>query len=547
MRIQSMVILLMSIISLLLPVSAGQAADSLLFSLQAPYFLGKSRSSISPGEQVQVLFSVENRNSEPVEFPACISLPPGWIALSYDNWQLSSQEQHFQLRRTVKLAEGFDLWFDLLTLRAPSDLQPGSYPVNVTAGNKSKTIFVKVAERAAAISGGNISLQSIVFPLDKDGRQDGRLEANILVLRDRQQDYYKNLIAGKGVSNQEKEAVHPLAFMALDVSNPAGEQKLVTINVNLVDAKNGKTMAGLFTPGATGEDLNAGSIDSNFEGVNALLALNGEQKQRLLLPIYADERLITGGEYLLQVRLEDGINSALSKSAPLKIIKQDTRAAVTVAVALMALTVALLSSIRRFRRILAGMKTAWLVSVALFGAVAFAAVNIPSTLLGDIFQVLLGPFSVLVSGLFNGVLLYMIIVSLVVLIPRPGVVALMLLVRLLLGALAFGRFTPVSLLACGIHALLLETFLQYGGVYRMLQADSKASRMRLAVLTAVICGLADSIASYVGLQAMAFLYRMYYADWYIFLLLAVNSFVYTAVGALCGVVLGRRLSEVGGD
>jgi hypothetical protein len=46
---------------------------------------------------------------------------------------------------------------------------------------------------------------------------------------------------------------------------------------------------------------------------------------------------------------------------------------------------------------------------------------------------------------------------------------------------------------------------------------------------------------------MAFLYRMYYADWYIALILLMNGFVYTAIGAACGTLLGSRLSKVGGD
>ena len=46
---------------------------------------------------------------------------------------------------------------------------------------------------------------------------------------------------------------------------------------------------------------------------------------------------------------------------------------------------------------------------------------------------------------------------------------------------------------------------------------------------------------------MSVLYRLYYADWYIYLVMAVNGFMYTMIGAGCGLMLGSRLADVGGD
>ena len=61
------------------------------------------------------------------------------------------------------------------------------------------------------------------------------------------------------------------------------------------------------------------------------------------------------------------------------------------------------------------------------------------------------------------------------------------------------------------------------------------------------CALADTAATYVTLQGMSVLYRLYYADWYIYLVMAVNGFLYTMIGAGCGLLLGSRLADVGGD
>jgi hypothetical protein len=201
----------------------------------------------------------------------------------------------------------------------------------------------------------------------------------------------------------------------------------------------------------------------------------------------------------------------------------------------------------RRRRLLAGMKTRWLVTIALFGTTSFAMVNVPATFLNDVFHIILGPFGGLVTGLFHGVFLYMLIVSLVILLPYPGAVALMTVVRMLLSMLAFGNVSPVSVLFYGVQAISLELMLYVAGITR----GGKAMLINLGwkqLLTIVmICGVADALSTYINLQALSFLYRLFYADWYIMLCVLVNGFLYTAVGAACGVYLGRELGKIGGD
>ncbi len=531
--------------------SAAAAAEPVAFSLQMPYYLGQSRIAVGPGERVQALFTIENRHNRPWQGKVAIELPSGWLPVSHEYWQAVPQGQRYALTKTLSLEAGFDQWFDLLAIQVPAGAAPGMYPVTVTDGSRSQTVPVRVAAAAAAAAAaGKISVDKILLPLDRDGRLDERLERDTLVLRDRHWDYYKNLVAGKGASNQEVEAVHPVAYLGLDVSNPTGEQKLVVITVDLLNLTDRQPLPGLFTPGTTGEDLNAGSMGGHNDALVALAALTGEPSQRLLLPVYSDERLMNSGRFSLRVSLDDGVAAPVIAELPLTVVKQNAKAALIVGAATVMLIAAMLLSLLRIRRILAAMRTRWLVTVSLFGAAAFAAVNVPSALFSDIFHVLLGPFGFLVSGLFNGVCLYMIIVALVILIPRPGVVALMLLVRLLLGILAFGQLTPITLLSYGMQAFLLEALLSGGGIYGWLQAQSGTGQcypLRQIALVAVCCGIADSVAAYVSLQAMAVLYRLYYADWYIYLLIAVSGFLYTAIGAVCGMALGRRLATVGGD
>lgn len=538
---------LVAVLFVLLTIT-GQAQDGLSFSCQFPYYLGKARDSVTPGTQTAALFTIENRDLADKAVELTISLPPGFRPVGYqENWEIKEEANHYVLTRQALLAGGYSQWYDLLSFQVATELPLGSYTATVTAGEVAQQIPISVGAGTNDTTAA-VTIAGIVLPLDKDGKNDDRMGRNVLVLRDRQWDYYKNLLIGKGASNQEVEAIHPVTHLGVDIANPSGVQKLVVVTVQLLDAASHQPINGLFTPGSTNEDVNGGAMDGQKKYLEAFTALNGDAWQRMQIPVYADERDLTGGNYILQAELKDGVKPPLVCEVPLTVVKKDNKALVVVSIATLMVVAGIVVALRRLRQVLKVLKTRWLVTIALFGAAAFAVVNVPSTLLNDFFHILLGPFGFLVTGLFSGVFLYMMVVALVILIPRPGVVALMTVVRMLLGMLAFGQISPISLLTYGMHALLLELLIYGSGIYGWLQKreDESIPCSKIA-LFAISCGVADTISTYVGLQAMAFLYRMYYAAWYIALVLIFNGFIYTAIGAVCGTALGKRLARVGGD
>ena len=539
---------LVTVLFVLLTIT-GQAQDGLSFSCHFPYYLGKVRDSVTPGTQTAALFSIENRDSAGKAIVITISLPPGFSpAGSQENWEINEQADHYVLTRQELLAGGYSQWYDLLSFQVASELPPGKYTAAVTAGEITQQVPINVGV-GTGDAAAPVTIAGIVLPLDKDGKTDDRMGRNVLVLRDRQWDYYKNLVVGKGASNQEIEAIHPVTHLGVDIVNPSGVQKLAVVTVRLLDAASHQSVNGLFTPGSTNEDVNGGALDSQKNYLEAFTALNGDSWQRLQIPVYADERDLTGGTtYILQAELQDGMKPPLVCEVPFIVVKKDNKALVVVSIATLIVLAGLFVALSRLQQVLTELKTRWLVTIALFGAAAFAVVNVPSTLLNDFFHILLGPFGFLITGLFSGVFLYMMVVALVILIPRPGVVALMTLVRMLLGMLAFGQISPIVLLNYGMQALLLELLIYGSGMYGWLQKrEDESIPWGKIVLLAISCAVADTISTYVGLQAMAFLYRMYYAAWYIALVLSINGFIYTVVGAACGTALGKRLARVGGD
>lgn len=526
------------------------AKDNILLEGKFPYYLGKDRGYVMPGEQTHLFISVENRTGAGQLTAVRLFLPPGLsLADAAENWTAGEQDGRRFVEQSLALAAGFDQWFDLVPIVIDSRLAAGAYSLEIAAGERRQMLAFAVDGQNVAGGGEKIAITGLVLPLDKDGKLDERLSHNTLTLRDRSLDYYKNFLRGKGAANQEIEAMHPLTHLGIDIENPAGLQQLAVVTTRLLDKNTRQPVPGLFTPGTTGEDKNAGALAGTEGSLTAFAAITGEAAQRIQVPVYADERLLKNGEYILHTELSGG-GTPLSRELELTIVKKDNKAMLSVLLAALALLAGVGFAVRRLKRLFAGMKVRWLITIALFGAAAFVLVNIPAAFLSDLFHVLLGPFGVLISGFFSGVVLYMLVVSLLVLIPRPGTAALMLTVRMLLSLAVFGHFSPVMLMSYGVCALLLETLLYFSGFYRSGLAEAapgKPAFWRNALILAAVCAIADSAATYTGLQASAFLYRMYYAEWYVLLLVLMNGCVYTAAGAICGIVLGSRLARVGGD
>ena len=532
------------------PVQAT-SADSLQVSLDVPYSLGVRRTTVAPGETIRAIFNMESTAAAEREIPVEIQLPAG-IAPTGDNgrWQVIRQEEGWLLHRNVALAGSYGQWFDLLTFDVADDLSLGAHKITIRAGKQTQEKVLQAAPLADGVSTRQPPVfERIVLPLDKDGRQDEKQSGNAIVLRDRSLDYYKNILRGKGAANLEIEAIHPVTHMGLDFSNPAGQQKLVLVEAELLDRNTRRHIPGLYTPGSNSDNDGAGAMADKQERLTAFVALNGETKQRIQLPIYADESLLAEGEYLLRVTVEDGAAQVWSNEIPVTMVKKNLRGMLTLGVALVLLLVFLVVGGKRLPAVLSAMKTRRLITVALFGTCAFAVVNVPSTLLNDFFHIFLGPFAFVLTGMFSGVMLYMLTGALITLIPLQGVVSLMATIRLLLGMVAFGHMSPIVFLSYGVNAFLLEGALALSGFTSKTLADGPPagfSLRRLAIL-ALACALADTAATYVTLQGMSVLYRLYYADWYIYLVMAVNGFLYTMIGAGCGLLLGCRLADVGGD
>ena len=527
--------------------AANQAVN---LQVDLPYSLGIAKQTVMPDEIFMMRITVFHPQTNRERVTVQIEVPQGVEFVDANEiWTHEEKQQEQIYQKEVEFSEGYGNWFDFLRFHVRAE---GEYSFTIKVISEEKTIEVKkvlTVIKNLAATAGDLKISKIVVPFDEEGKYDDRMDQATLLLRDTTLDYYKNLFTGKGATNTAAERVHPVTNMLISVANPARQQKLLLLRAHLLDKKTGERIPGLISPRSTADEDNM-ELNEEYDkihGLSAFIALDGEKEQKVRMPVYVDEAEIKSGEVILKVEGYDGENKIVEYAMPIKVIHRDETAAWITSV--MFIFVLLLLPFILSKKRLKQMKSRWLITAALFGATAFAVVSLPTTFISDFFHIILGPFSFLITGMFSGILMYMLLCSLVILIPHMGIVSLMLFVKMLINMIVFGHISPISLLLVGVQAVLLEGFLCGMGITKKTtgeRADLSAEK-RIVCSLFLACGIADAISTYVNLQAMAFLHRLYYAQWYILLCTFISGFLYSGIGAVCGFYLGKELKKVGGD
>jgi len=133
------------------------------------------------------------------------------------------------------------------------------------------------------------------------------------------------------------------------------------------------------------------------------------------------------------------------------------------------------------------------------------------------------------------------VTSILLLVPRVGGMTLAGLVTYVMGGVLFGSFGLTDLLFVGSAIAFREVLLWSFGVTRFGPAGSKPPRLVAMILA---LGLADAASTFTSLALQAVFYRLFFADWYIFLQVVVTGFCYTALGVYLGRPLGMSLRKV---
>lgn len=366
------------------------------------------------------------------------------------------------------------------------------------------------------------------LPAASSGLVEDRAQAETLYFRP---PLFKAVTRWFGVQEAAMPYWVPYTYQSLTLRNNSRDNLSLLINAKTLAQDRDQTPPAFYPP-----DLFTGTLRDMSVVVSASL-LPGETA-RVAVPVFVNSPPLPG-QYrrLVTITPMAGTQPIKTLESPLYVRAMNWNAFLFTLAAVVSALIGFAVLAWNFRRLLAGLKIRWVVIIALFGSLSFVGVNLPLRVFGSLIHGLLGPFSVLVIGLFNDLLYFSLLVALVRLIPHPGVVALSTLVRYLLSIMITGGFQITDLVFLGSSIAVKETALYLAGVTRRREAFvwSWPHLVGLAALLA----LGDAFLNAASLYVHIVVFRLYFADWYIMLNVVMNGVIYTSLAVL----LGKRFSD----
>ena len=483
-----------------------------------------------------------------------VRLPEGFSALPKEGWQITKDGAVASWSLDASYAQNFDL----LYVQAEEDAVSGSKEIIVTIkGNdweehkKLKFQYDAAGETVAQPQEKtkkidrkkfNWYIQSVTLPVDPFGHRDDRTENGVVYVRDTTLEGFRNRMKGEGATNWSAVFNHPAAFLLLDMRNPQKDIRVLKFKAQLLDRVTGNVAEGLVTAGKTNHEAGegwAGNTGKESE-TTALISLDGKKTQAFVLPLYVDYFKVLEGEYTLRVTVAGGGQQKIQE-VPLTIAKKQSLGLMAVAFAFVCFLLMFILLFRMKKCIFEiGAKGA--ITVALFAAISFGGIALPSTVLGDLVHALLGPFSGLVTGLLSGIMQYLLIVSLLVLYRKPGVLTLLYVLKFMLSGIMFGHFSPIGVLSTSVYIVVTESLLWISGFY-----TKEILKTNYMFFVALLLGMGDALITFVNLEQMMFFYRLYYADWFLAMYMIVNGLLYSSIGSWIGYKTGIKLRQVVGE
>lgn len=515
----------------------------------------QNASLVLQGVEMTATVLVRNSLEAPVAFQVVLQVPASFQVLPHNPaWDSEVKEAALNpssigeivlsYRSSGKFTVESEVWYSQLTLKIPDEPLPKDTQIrgHVFFENASGDRWERSATtplRSASLDEivGQLRIEDITMPTDLSGISDPRRRPNTI-------SYPRPLLGGLGkwfgAKASPTDEFEPIAYQTIHIHNQEQETVHAIVASMNRDTESGQPVPFLSPPDA----VNAGTDRSL-----AFVSLPGESTTPVPLPIYLNplsqqhQDFIGEGQYerAIEVKIWGSDATALRATRPLLIVTPNLHALLVTSLVTVVTGLGIGLLLCFHSQLFTRFSTKQLILISLFGTTIFIAVNVPSTLLTNLISALLGPISSLVTGLINEMLYYALLTSLLILIPKFGVITLVTAVRLLLGGVTLGLLTPTILLHAVTAVLLLEVGFQ---IARKITLDSGAIGGANLLILALIFGLCDAFTVYIDFQLSMTLYRLFYADWYILTRILVDGFTYTFIGVLLGKRLGSGLWRV---
>lgn len=515
----------------------------------------QSASLVLQGVEMTATVLIRSGLEAPVSFNIVLQVPASFQVLPHNPvWDSEVKEvapNASAIRKEVlsyhssgKFTVESEVWYSQLTLKIPDEPLPkgaqirGHVFFEKASGDRwERSVTTPLRSASLDEIAGQLRIEDITMPTDLSGISDPRRRPNTI-------SYPRPLLGGLGkwfgAKASPTDEFEPIAYQTIHIHNQGQETVHAIVASMNRDTESGQPVPFLSPPDA----VNAGTDRSL-----AFVSLAGESTTPVPLPIYLNplsqqhQDFIGEGQYerAIEVKIWGSDATALRATRPLLIVTPNLHALLVTSLVTVVTGLGIGSLLCFHSQLFPRFSTKQLILISLFGTTIFIAVNVPSTLLTNLISALLGPISSLVTGLINEMLYYALLTSLLILIPKFGVITLVTAVRLLLGGVTLGLLTPTILLHAVTAVLLLEVGFQ---IARKITLDSGAIGGANLLILALIFGLCDAFTVYIDFQLSMTLYRLFYADWYILTRILVDGFTYTFIGVLLGKRLGSGLWRV---
>ena len=515
----------------------------------------QNASLVLQGVEMTTTVLVRNGLEAPVTFHMVLQVPASFQVLPHNPvWDSEVKEAALNpsaigedvlsYRSSGKFTVESEVWYSQLTLKIPTEPLPRGTQIrghvffeNALGDRWERSATTPLRSASLDEIAAQLRVEDITMPTDLSGISDPRRRPNTI-------SYPRPLLGGLGkwfgAKASPTDEFEPIAYQTIHIHNRGQETVHAIVASMNRDTENGEPVPFLSPPDA----VNAGTDRSL-----AFVSLAGESTTPVPLPIYLNplsqqhQDFIGEGQFerAIEVKIWGSDATALRATQPLLIVTPNFHALLVTSLVTVVTGLGIGLLLCFHSQLFTRFSTKQLILISLFGTTIFIAVNVPSTLLTNLISALLGPISSLVTGLINEMLYYTLLTTLLMLIPKFGVITLVTAVRLLLGGVTLGLLTPTILLHAVTAVLLLEFGFQ---IARKITLDSGAIGGANLLTLALIFGLCDAFTVYIDFQLSMTLYRLFYADWYILTRILVDGFTYTFIGVLLGKRLGSGLWRV---
>lgn len=404
--------------------------------------------------------------------------------------------------------------------------------ISVRTGTENLVFFVNAIATPLHQFTEHLVVREVRFPASPNGSIDlVRPRGRVTI----PSDWWRTILSRLGLGTRIHDPFEPWAFAGVEIENTGETAADLIVRTRVMDPVGSPDPS--FRPRMREGDDGTGNT-------SVMVRVPAHRSVTATLPVYVDEDRVGAGPWAQQVALFP-IGSALPAvtfAQPLYLSRGSSVLSAGLGLALCGSVSGMALIALRLRRWLADFDTRTLVTIALFASLSFV-VGTAAQLVGLGVASAAGPFATMIVGLLDDAFAVTLASTLLAFAPRPGVVALCTLVTWLLRGIALGSLSPLDIVfvACRIafYEGALWTFgLTRSGTWR--DEPHAKRRMRLAAGF----GVASLLTSAASMVFHAVLYRLFFAEWYVVMILAGPGFTYTVIGTLVGDRIATALRRV---